>query len=141
VGRDVGAITLLDLEGHPRNLSEFRGKTVLLDFWATWCAPCLSSLPIYDTWQAELAPRGLVILAVSVDDEDINIRNFVKKVATNLTILRDKGGRVAETFDLPTMPTAFLIGPDGRIRWRHEGFASHRMAGLKEKILHALVGP
>lgn len=140
-GGDLGAVTLTDLLGGRHSLAEYRGKVVLLDFWATWCAPCLESLPLYDAWQKELGDEGFVVVAASVDEEDAPVADFAVKYAPNVTVLRDREGLAAERLGLPKMPTAFLIGRDGRLIERHAGFDEAGAAGLRDRIMNALAAP
>lgn len=137
----VGAIELVDMQGAPRTLGEFRGKVVLLDFWATWCGPCKESLPIYDKWQTEFGPKGLAIVAVSVDEEDAAVPAFVKDLAPNLLVLRDKSGKAAGAFDLPTMPTSFLFDRSGKLLSRHVGFERGSEETIRKATLDALAAP
>jgi len=138
---DLGALTLVDLVGGMHSLDEYRGKVVLLDFWATWCGPCLESLPLYNGWQRDLGDRGLVVVAVSVDEEDAPVETFAGRYAPDVTVMRDRDGAVAARLGLPKMPTAYLIGRDGRLIARHAGFDDSGAAGLRDSILAALGAP
>jgi thiol-disulfide isomerase/thioredoxin len=137
-GADPAALVLPDLAGQRRAVSELRGRVVWLDFWATWCAPCLESLPLYDRWQQELGAAGLQVVAVSVDEEDAKAAAFARAEAPHLLVLRDRDGRAAAGLDLPKMPTAFLIGRDGRLLYRHVGFDRGDAAALEQRIVEAL---
>ncbi|TNF35504.1 MAG: redoxin domain-containing protein [Deltaproteobacteria bacterium] len=138
---DLGAVQLTDLVGGRHTLSEYQGKVVLLDFWATWCAPCVASLPLYDRWQQELGPQGFVVVAASVDEEDAPVADFAVKYAPNITVMRDAEGAAAGQLGLPKMPTAFLIGRDGRLIERHAGFDDAGAATLRDRIMAALASP
>lgn len=138
---DPAALVLPDLAGQRHAVTELRGQVVWLDFWATWCAPCLESLPLYDRWQQELGAAGLKVVAVSVDEEDAKAAAFAAAEAPHLLVLRDREGRAAAGLDLPKMPTAFLIGRDGRVLYRHAGFERGDAAALKQRILAALQAP
>jgi thiol-disulfide isomerase/thioredoxin len=138
---DLGAVELTDLAGGSHSLAEYRGKVVLLDFWATWCAPCLESLPLYDRWQKELGDQGLVVVAASVDEEDAPVADFAVKYAPAVIVMRDREGRAADRLGLPKMPTAFLIGRDGRLIERHAGFDEAGAAALRDRIMSALATP
>lgn len=135
------SVVLKDLDGKVRSLSEFRGKVVLLDFWATWCRPCGESLAVYDRWQRELGERGLIVVAVSVDEADIDVAGFAKRHCPTAVALRDPGGKLASELGLPTMPTAFLIDRDGRIRYRHVGFDRQKMSALRADLVRVLEAP
>lgn len=133
-------LSFVDLAGKPHTLAELSGKVVLLDFWATWCAPCKKSLPVYAAWQRELGPKGLVVVAVSVDDTTKPVPRFVSATCPDVTVWWDSGHAVAERLALRTMPTAFLIGRDGAVVLKHEGFEAHDEATLRSAVEGAL-GP
>ncbi|MCA9516860.1 MAG: TlpA family protein disulfide reductase [Myxococcales bacterium] len=137
----VAEVSLVDVDGNPHSLAEFRGKVVLLDFWATWCAPCLESLPLYDTWQQDLGDQGLVVVAVSVDEEDAPVASFAAKYAPHVTVLRDAKGDAASRFGLPKMPTAFVLDRSGRIVEAHPGFSEEEAQTLRKSLVQRLAAP
>jgi len=98
------------------------GKVVLVDFWASWCAPCKASFPALAQLQKDFAARGLVIAAVSVDEKPAAAAAFVKKLAPNFPTLHDRGQTLVKQVVVPTMPTSYLVGRDGRVRFVHQGF-------------------
>jgi thiol-disulfide isomerase/thioredoxin len=97
-------------------------KVVLVDFWASWCAPCKASFPAYAQLQAEYAPRGLVIVAVSVDEDPAAYAAFLARFRPTFAVRRDSGQRLVRLIDVPAMPTCYLLGRDGRVRFVHHGF-------------------
>ncbi len=112
-----------------------RGKVVLVDFWASWCAPCKASFPAYARIYADYAARGLVVVAVSVDDDPAGYANFVRKHAPPFPTVRDRDKRLVNEVGIPGMPTSYLIGRDGRVRFVHEGFHSGETErALREEI-------
>lgn len=139
--RTVAELELVDVEGRPHRLSELRGQVVLLDFWATWCAPCLESLPLYETWQKDLGDKGLVVVAVSVDEEDAPVAEFAKRYAPSVKVLRDAEGVAASRLGLPKMPTAFVIDRDGAVVERRAGFDQEEAAALRASIERRLETP
>ena len=98
------------------------GKIVLVDFWASWCAPCKASFPVMAKLHADFAARGLVIAAVSVDEKSAAARAFAKKLAPPFPTLHDATQKLVKQVVAPTMPTSYLVGPDGRVRFIHLGF-------------------
>jgi thiol-disulfide isomerase/thioredoxin len=98
------------------------GKVVLVDFWASWCAPCKSSFPAYARLNAEYAPRGLVIVAVSEDENRTAYESFVARLHPPFAALNDKWQQLARLVKVPAMPTCYLLGRDGRVRSVHQGF-------------------
>jgi len=98
------------------------GKVLLVDFWASWCAPCKASFPAYARLHAAYAARGLVIVAVSVDEDPAAYAAFVKKLAPPFATVRDATQQLVRIVNVPTMPTSYLVGPDGKVRSVHAGF-------------------
>jgi thiol-disulfide isomerase/thioredoxin len=98
------------------------GQVVLVDFWASWCAPCKASFPSFAKLQADYAPRGLVIVAVSVDEKVPDYEAFIRKLAPPFATLLDQGHVLVAQVKVPTMPTSYLLGRDGRVRFVHVGF-------------------
>ena len=105
-----------NLQGGTTDLGALRGKVVLLNFWATWCPPCVEEMPSLERLHRTLGPEGLVVLGVSADDSDDDVRAFLPKVDVTFPILRDPGGRVASSVYRATgFPETFLIDREGRI--------------------------
>jgi thiol-disulfide isomerase/thioredoxin len=98
------------------------GQVLLVDFWASWCAPCKASFPAFARLHAAYAARGLVIVAVSVDEDPAAYTAFVKKFAPPFATVRDAKQQLVRTVNVPTMPTSYLVGPDGKVRRIHSGF-------------------
>ncbi|MFA5058468.1 MAG: TlpA disulfide reductase family protein [Opitutaceae bacterium] len=98
------------------------GKIVLVDFCASWCAPCKASFPAYAKLYADYAPKGLIIVAVSVDQDQAAYQAFVKKLKPPFVTLRDAKQQLVNEVNVPTMPTCYLLGTDGRVRFVHEGY-------------------
>jgi thiol-disulfide isomerase/thioredoxin len=101
---------------------ETAGKVMLVDFWASWCAPCKASFPALARLHAEFASRGLVIVGVSVDEKQAAYEAFVKKMQPPFAVVRDEQQKLVSTVKVPTMPTSYLVGADGRVRFVHRGF-------------------
>jgi thiol-disulfide isomerase/thioredoxin len=98
------------------------GQIVLVDFWASWCAPCKASFPAYAKIQSDYAARGLVVVAVSVDEKPKDYEAFVHKLAPTFTTVLDQGHSLVSQVNVPVMPTSYLLGRDGRVRFVHAGF-------------------
>lgn len=98
------------------------GNVVLVDFWASWCAPCKASFPALAKVHAEYAPRGLRIVAVSVDENAAAASAFRRKLNPPFVTLHDARQQLAERVGLPTMPTSYLVDRSGRVRYVHVGF-------------------
>jgi thiol-disulfide isomerase/thioredoxin len=110
------------------------GKVVLVDFWASWCAPCKASFPVMAKLNADFAPRGLVIAAVSIDDKIAPAAAFAKKMSPPFVTLHDRDHKLVEQVIVPTMPTSYLVGRDGRVRFVHAGFHDTTEKELRQQI-------
>ncbi len=135
----VGA-TVPPLEAAPRwpLLQSLEGKVVLVDFWASWCGPCLQSFPWMNGLHAKHADEGLVIVAVNLDQDPSLADAFLKKVPAQFRVEYDREGALARQFGVEAMPTSFLIGRDGRVRARHAGFREKQREGREQEIVQLL---
>jgi thiol-disulfide isomerase/thioredoxin len=98
------------------------GQVVLVDFWASWCAPCKASFPAFARLHQDYSSRGLVIVAVSVDEKPAAYASFVKKLNPPFATLHDQTKKLVNAVDVPAMPTSYLIDRHGRVRSVHVGF-------------------
>ena len=112
---------LKDLAGRDVTLSQFKGKVVMLDFWATWCPPCRKEMPDFIALQKKYAERGLVIVGLSLDAQGpAVVKAFTESLGVNYVIAMGDND-VAEAYKVEAMPTTFLIDREGRIRHRKLG--------------------
>ncbi len=95
---------------------------VLVDFWASWCAPCKASFPVYSRLNAAYAARGLVIVAVSVDDSAAAYSAFVARLKPTFATVHDAKHKLVAQVQVPTMPTSYLVDRSGKVRFVHPGF-------------------
>jgi len=98
------------------------GKVLLVDFWASWCAPCKASFPALARLHQDFSPRGLVLVAVSVDEKPAAYASFVRKFNPPFAALHDQAHKLVNAVDVPAMPTTFLIDRHGRVRFVQVGF-------------------
>jgi cytochrome c biogenesis protein CcmG/thiol:disulfide interchange protein DsbE len=113
------ALNQFGLEGNVPNL---RGKVALVDFWASWCAPCKRSFPVMKELQDKFGSRGFVVVAVCLDEKKPAMDEFLKKNPNAFIVLHDPKGRLAQALAIEKMPTSFLVGTDGKILNVHSGF-------------------
>ena len=107
------------LAGVPGELS---GRVVLVDFWASWCAPCKASFPALDDLQRTYAGRGFTVLAVSVDDDPRKMKDFLAAHPVSFPVVHDARQQLVAAAGIEAMPTSFLIDRAGTIRFAHAGF-------------------
>jgi len=115
------ALELKDLDGRLHRLSDYRGRVVLINFWATWCAPCRDEMPSIQELKRKLSGRPFVVLAVNLDEPESRIRNFLTQVKVDFTVLLDPDRKAAKAWQARVLPASFVIGPDGRIRYNLVG--------------------
>ena len=118
-------LAFADAEDKPIKLADYKGKTVLLNFWATWCAPCVKEMPSLDKLQAEMGKDKFVILPLSLDgpSKPKVAPFYADRKLANLGIYFDKGKKTMSTLDISVLPTSVLVDPQGREIGRLEGDA------------------
>ncbi len=126
---------------HPAiSTASLEGKTVYVDFWASWCAPCLTSLPLYNEMYHKYKDQGLEIVAINVDNPIEDGLDFLLDTPLDFLIPADPGGDAAELFEVIGMPTSYLIEPDGTVTLVHMGFRSGDIEMIEEAIQESLAG-
>jgi len=110
-----------DLSGRPLRLGQYRGRVVLLNFWATWCAPCIEEMPTFSRWQRHFGDGGLQVIGVSMDDDEATVKRFVAKRSVPYPIMMGDA-KLGELFGgVFGLPQSFLIDARGRIVYRSVG--------------------
>jgi peroxiredoxin len=124
--------SLRDLNGQPVELASYRGKVVLLDFWATWCTPCRDEIPHFVEVQNRYREQGLQVIGISMDDDVKPVREFYRQFEMNYPVaLGDV--KVAEAYGgVLGLPVIILIGRDGRVAAKHDGEV--RMPVVEQEI-------
>ena len=131
IGTQAPDFTLKDSTGQSVTLSSFRGKTVLLNFWATWCVPCRSEMPAINT-MARQNPN-IVVLAVDVMEGQVPVSEYVKQLGLDFRPLLDTSGTVTTRYHVISMPSSFFIGADGTIRAINVGPMDQRTIEMNVK--------
>ena len=119
-------------------LSDYKGKTVYLDFWASWCGPCKQSFPWMNEMQTRYSDQGLRVVGINVDQKTDDAKNFLKDTPASFDVAFDASGKTPKTYAIKGMPTSVLIGPDGKVLSVHSGFKDEQRAELEAQIKHAL---
>jgi|AraplaMF_Col_mMF_1032025.scaffolds.fasta_scaffold00140_53 thiol-disulfide isomerase/thioredoxin len=138
----ISAPAFQDKLGQPVNLDSFKGKVVVLNFWATWCPPCIAEMPALDHLQAELGGKDFAVVAVSTDREGIKkSAPFYRRAGIkNLALYNDTRGNLLDTFKVKSLPITLLIDRDGKVIGRMEGAAQWDSSQAKALIAHYLKG-
>jgi cytochrome c biogenesis protein CcmG/thiol:disulfide interchange protein DsbE len=118
-----------------------KGKVVMVDFWASWCDPCKESFPVMEELHQRYGPRGLVIIAVNVDENRADMEAFLKKNTATFTVVRDAKQKLVEQTGIATMPSSFLIDRDGKVRFTHSGFRGAETKKKYEQEIESLLEP
>ena len=131
------AFTLPGMKGDVA-LESLRGKTVLVDFWASWCGPCRQSFPWMNDLEKRYGDKGLAIVAVNLDKDREFANSFLAEVPAEFTVVFDPSGKTAESYKVKAMPTTFLISPDGKLLATHTGFDAKHAPEFEAQIAEAL---
>jgi peroxiredoxin len=107
--------------GETVDLASLRGRVVLLNFWATWCAPCVEEMPALARLRDRLAPRGLEVIAVNQGEMPERVGAFMQRAGLDLTVVLDRDKEAAKAWKVRALPTTFVIDARGRIRLHAEG--------------------
>ena len=114
-------LVLYDLAGKPHRLADYRGRVVLVNFWATWCEPCREEMPSMQRLEQRFTGRPFTILAVNVGEGEARIQEFLDKSALQLTVLRDHSSVAMKAWRARGLPASYVVGADGRVRYSHTG--------------------
>jgi thiol-disulfide isomerase/thioredoxin len=130
--------TLSATEGKPIDLTAYKGHVVLVDFWASWCAPCRESFPWLNEMQQKKSAKGLIIIGVNVDENPEDAKQFLKKYPALFTLLFDPKGKYASYYNIPGMPTTLLFDRKGVLQHTHSGFKKKKVQEYEQIIEQAL---
>lgn len=119
-GDSFPALAQFNLEG--RLPADLAGKVVLVDFWASWCAPCKASFPAMEQLLERHGPDGFVIVAVNLDDKRADMEAFLKKNPVKFVVVRDAEKKLVAQVNIRSMPTSFLLDRAGKVSAVHHGF-------------------
>ena len=118
---DAPGFSLPDLKGSTRTLPDYRGKVVLVNFWASWCPPCIYEMPELTRLKQQLADRPFEILTINVGEKKYKVRKFAQLINFRLPVLLDAHNDTFHDWRVRTLPTSFLVDADGRVRYRIRG--------------------
>ena len=127
------------MDGDTLRLSDHRGEVVVLNFWATWCAPCRKEIPVFVEMQRELGEDGLQFIGVSLDEEGFEVvRPFAEDMKVNYPMAVDDGTIAPMYGGIPTVPTTFLIGPEGQVHGYAPGLVTESVLRPRVENLLAM---
>jgi len=109
-------LSLPDLQGQTHSLDEFRGRVVLLNFWASWCTACLVEMPAILGLQQALKDRPFAVVAVNVGETPSEVRSMIKRLKLDFQVLLDRDRAVFKGWDITVLPTSYVLDADGRLR-------------------------
>lgn len=113
--------TLTDINNQTHSLSDYKGKVVLVNFWASWCPPCIYEMPKLQKLKTHFADRPFEVLTINVGEKKYKVRKFSKIINLDLPVLLDTTSNIFKNWGLKTLPTSFLIDSDGQVRYQVRG--------------------
>jgi thiol-disulfide isomerase/thioredoxin len=127
-------------DGSEISLADFRGKVVYVDFWASWCPPCLVSIPLLNELRDKYVAAGkpFEVLAVNVDSDPQSGIEFLLDEPVNYVVVSDPEGKTPALYGVPGMPTSYLVDAEGRVRLVHEGFKRSDIDKIEAKVVKLL---
>ena len=115
-GKTPGLV-LKDLQGTTHSLADYRGKVVLINFWATWCLPCRDEMPSMRRLRQKLAGRPFEVMAINLAESETKVQDFLRGLPLDFTIVLDRNSEARRDWKIRVLPTSFVIAPDGTIRY------------------------
>jgi cytochrome c biogenesis protein CcmG/thiol:disulfide interchange protein DsbE len=116
LGSAAPDFTLQSIDGTSVRLSDFKGKPILINFWATWCVPCREEMPLLQATYEQYREQGLVILAVDMEEDASLVRRWVEQGGYTFTFLLDSDGELLKRYNVTAAPTSYFLSPEGVIK-------------------------
>ncbi len=130
--------TLSSNQGKNLRLSDYRGEVVLINFWASWCAPCRAEMPVLEDLQQRYKMLGFTVFGVNVDANKDEADDLLADISVSFPILYDSENQISALFDVDAMPTSILVDRDGNMRFLHRGYKDG-YGDIYEEQIKALV--
>lgn len=138
VGDTAPSFTVVTDDGQRLTRSEFGGRLLVLNFWATWCLPCVEELPSLNAFQKELASSGVVVLGVSVDRNERAYRQFLRRAGVSFRTSRDPEAEISSRYGTYKYPETYVIDRNGKVVQKHIGPRDWMDPGLLAQIRRLL---
>ncbi|HVN55357.1 MAG TPA: TlpA disulfide reductase family protein [Anaerolineaceae bacterium] len=134
IGARAPEFTLLTLNGEQVQLAHFRGKPVMLNFWATWCNPCKEEMPLIQA-AASRPGNNLIVLGINDDESADLVREFIQEYKISFRVLMDPGAKVTDLYQIRGFPTSYFLDPGGKIQAVHIGsISADQLEGYLRRI-------
>ena len=140
-GPPAPALDIPDLEGRTASLDQYRGRPLVINFWASWCEPCQREMPSLVRLNETLAPGGLSIVAVSIDTNRSAVDAFLNRRPLPMRVLLDPRHAAADRFGVGLIPASFVVDSEGRVLERLDGEADWMRPDMVEMLRGLLAGP
>ena len=134
-------VEMRDTGGRRLRLTDFKGRVVLVDLWASWCAECQYSFPVLDRLGREYRPRGVEIVAVNLDQRQKDAAAFLARRPHEMLVVFDPRARMLEAFGPGGIPSSYLIDRQGTVRYQHSGFTAGTEAQYRQQLDFLLAEP
>jgi peroxiredoxin len=138
-GAAAPALELASLDGAEHRLQDYRGRVVLVNFWATWCEPCREEMPSIERLRRSLDARRFAVLAVNVGEGPRAAGDFAEKMGLGFTFLLDRDTKVSRSWGARVLPATFVVGPDGKLRYGYYGAIDWSRADVRKAIAGLMV--
>lgn len=137
VGGPMPSVVVKRFEGGGKiDLGALQGKVVLVDIWASWCAPCMEEMPLLDEMAGRLKQKGVQIIAVSVDEDKESAQTFLgSRPSWSLTVAHDPKGKLPAALQPGKMPSSYVVDAEGIIRYVNEGFERGDLKVLEKRLV------
>lgn len=134
IGQGAPDFALPTADGHNLRLSEYRGKVVMVNFWATWCGPCRQEMPLLDDIHQRYQAAGFELLGVNIDSDSAKATDMARALGVSFPVLLDSKRQVAELYRVNSMPLTVIVDRRGNLRYVHEGFQDGAIEAYLDQI-------
>ncbi len=131
IGNPAPDFTLKSRSGENVKLSELRGEVVMINFWASWCAPCRQEMPLLEDIYKKYSELGFVLLGVNVEEDASKAMELLREIPVSFPILYDNANEVSKRYKVVAMPTTVMVDRDGTMRYLHRGY----LPGYEEEYI------